>query len=333
MNARLVFLSLGSCLFLALTLPVSAERTLQQAAPAADAARRGASPPPPPATTASPPPPVSASPSPSPPASTSPSPPAATSPSPPAATSPPTANSTSTGNSTASAVATSNAAATSSAAAAVPTSAVFSQFPFNPSKFNPTVQTTDTGAQGAETQTSSATAATRTLVAPSATTSATAASTSAYVRTSGTGFTLNGARFYAAGSNGYYLGLISNGVQYGFTDAAISSYFSGQHGQNLNAIRVWMFVNGDGERVSTDTTRRAAQITPGVYNETVLRRFDRIIATAGAYNIKLICTLSNFLPELGGAQWYVDYVLGGANPSYGSGGAITQWYTNANVIK
>ena len=24
---------------------------------------------------------------------------------------------------------------------------------------------------------------------------------------------------------------------------------------------------------------------------------------AGAYNIKLICTLSNYLPELGGAQW------------------------------
>ncbi len=42
------------------------------------------------------------------------------------------------------------------------------------------------------------------------------------------GVQLNGARFYAAGSNGYYLGLISNGVQYGFTDAAISSYFSGQ---------------------------------------------------------------------------------------------------------
>ena len=42
------------------------------------------------------------------------------------------------------------------------------------------------------------------------------------------GMQLNGARFYAAGSNGYYLGLISNGVQYGFTDAAISSYFQGQ---------------------------------------------------------------------------------------------------------
>lgn len=39
---------------------------------------------------------------------------------------------------------------------------------------------------------------------------------------------LNGARFYAAGSNGYLLGVISNGVQYGFTDAAVSSYFSGQ---------------------------------------------------------------------------------------------------------
>ena len=30
---------------------------------------------------------------------------------------------------------------------------------------------------------------------------------------------------------------------------------------------------------------------------------------------------------------YVDYVLGGSRPTYGRGGAITQWYTNANVIK
>ena len=30
---------------------------------------------------------------------------------------------------------------------------------------------------------------------------------------------------------------------------------------------------------------------------------------------------------------YVDYVLGGSSPSYGSGGAITQWYTNAKVIQ
>ncbi len=53
-----------------------------------------------------------------------------------------------------------------------------------------------------------------------------------------------------------------------------------QQGENLNAIRTWMFSNGNGEGVSTDTTNRAAQITPGVYNETVLERFDRIIATA-----------------------------------------------------
>lgn len=77
-----------------------------------------------------------------------------------------------------------------------------------------------------------------------------------------------------------------------FAEAESACYL--QAGQNLNAIRTWMFVNGNGESVSTDTTNRAAQITPGVYNETVLRRFDRIIATAGTGCLE--ASYERFLP-------------------------------------
>ena len=42
-----------------------------------------------------------------------------------------------------------------------------------------------------------------------------------------------------------------------------------------------MFVNGDGQGLTSDTTARAAQISPGTYNETVLKRFDSIIWMAG----------------------------------------------------
>ena len=42
-----------------------------------------------------------------------------------------------------------------------------------------------------------------------------------------------------------------------------------------------MFVNGDGQGLTSDTTARAAQIVPGFYNETVLKRFDSIIWMAG----------------------------------------------------
>ncbi|KAK9852585.1 hypothetical protein WJX84_011553 [Apatococcus fuscideae] len=49
--------------------------------------------------------------------------------------------------------------------------------------------------------------------------------------------------------------------------------------------------------------------------------------------MKLICTLSNFPEELGGAQWYVDQVLGGSKPSLGSGGSINLWFSNNKVIE
>ncbi|KAK9839059.1 hypothetical protein WJX74_008591 [Apatococcus lobatus] len=155
----------------------------------------------------------------------------------------------------------------------------------------------------------------------------------AFVQASAAGFTLNGQRFYSAGTNGYSLALISNGKQYGFAAAGVNSYFAMQQAQNLNTIRTWMFLNGDGQGLTTDTTDRAAQITPGIYNETVLQRFDNIIAAAGKYNMKLICTLSNFPEELGGAQWYVDQVLGGSKPSLGSGGSINLWFSNNKVIE
>ncbi len=64
-----------------------------------------------------------------------------------------------------------------------------------------------------------------------------------------------------------------------------------QQTQNLNAIRTWLFANGNGEGLTTDTTARAAQITPGVYNETVLRRFDRVIATASECHAAWNCML------------------------------------------
>ena len=39
---------------------------------------------------------------------------------------------------------------------------------------------------------------------------------------------VDGRTFYAAGTNGYALALVSDGTQYGFTDAALERYFAEQ---------------------------------------------------------------------------------------------------------
>lgn len=39
---------------------------------------------------------------------------------------------------------------------------------------------------------------------------------------------VDGRTFYAAGTNGYVLALVSDGTQYGFTDAALEGYFAEQ---------------------------------------------------------------------------------------------------------
>lgn len=61
-----------------------------------------------------------------------------------------------------------------------------------------------------------------------------------------------------------------------------------------------MFVNGDGQGLTSDTTARAAQIVPGFYNETVLKRFDSIIWMAGeaTHHKMLIIHETNFTSVL-----------------------------------
>eukprot|EP00884_Botryococcus_braunii_P004876 jgi/Botrbrau1/1438/Bobra.0063s0129.1 len=57
-------------------------------------------------------------------------------------------------------------------------------------------------------------------------------------------------------------------------------------------------------------SQMASVIQPkiGVYNETVLKQLDKVVATAAQYGIRLIVTLVNNWEDLGGMQWYVDQV-------------------------
>lgn len=80
-------------------------------------------------------------------------------------------------------------------------------------------------------------------------------------------------------------------------------------------MRVFAFANGYGKD-GYDATKVTTPIQPrvGVFSEDGFARLDLIVATAARYGVRLIMPLSNWWDELGGAQWYVDSVLGRASP-------------------
>ena len=48
----------------------------------------------------------------------------------------------------------------------------------------------------------------------------------------------------------------------------------------------------------------------GQYNEDGFKRIDLILSEAAKQGVKVIVTLSNFEPQFGGIQWYVDQTMG-----------------------
>lgn len=78
-------------------------------------------------------------------------------------------------------------------------------------------------------------------------------------------------------------------------------------------VRVFAFTNGFGGKAEGyDATKVTRPIQPriGVFSEDGLARLDLIVATAAKHGVRLVMALSNWWDEMGGAQWYVDSVLG-----------------------
>ena len=122
-----------------------------------------------------------------------------------------------------------------------------------------------------------------------------------FVYADGTRFMLDGKPFYFMGTNLYNLGLLD-----GFNEVEVEDSLAKVAEKNLNVVRVWGFANGKWEKSGTSPIQSA----PDIFDEAALIRLDYVIARAEAHKVKLIITLSNFEPDYGGFQWYVEQFIG-----------------------
>ena len=71
---------------------------------------------------------------------------------------------------------------------------------------------------------------------------------------------------------------------------------------SVSLVRVFCFQDG------YDLSNSPIQSSPGVWDESGLRRIDLILSQAAQYGIYVIVVPTNFEPVGGGMQWYVDQV-------------------------
>ena len=116
-----------------------------------------------------------------------------------------------------------------------------------------------------------------------------------------------GVKFYFAGNNTYYAGLISDRSQQ-------DNIFLQNKNKGVKVMRIWAFNNG---------TSGSIQPSLGTYNETALRNLDYAVKKAADNGIKLSLPFVNYWPDYNGMQWYVNQKLGS--------GTIIKFYTDSGV--
>ncbi|CAL8472233.1 g11775 [Coccomyxa elongata] len=125
-----------------------------------------------------------------------------------------------------------------------------------------------------------------------------------FVTRNGSQLLVDGKPFHFAGFNNYYLPTYSPWTQ-GRTDD-VDVVFQEAQSLGLKVMRTWAYSDGSSEW-------NAIQPEYNVLNETILSQgLDYVVATAGHYGIRLVLTLTNYLPSYGGAPKWVQW-LGGSS--------------------
>jgi len=141
---------------------------------------------------------------------------------------------------------------------------------------------------------------------------------SGFVTRSGTHFYLNGAPFYYAGTNCYYLMVYAaDGGLRGYVDEVLEDAAS----MGLRVVRTWAFNDGEGQW-------NALQTSPGVYQEYVFQGLDYVLAKANTLGIRLILPFVNNWDDYGGMNQYVAW-----DKTYGDGsaGSHDDFYTDEDI--
>lgn len=144
-------------------------------------------------------------------------------------------------------------------------------------------------------------------------------SSNGFVGTQGTDFVLDGEVFRFAGTNAYYLPTYEK-----INSSVVDDAFDAFEEAGINVVRMWGFYDGP-PQYGADIS---LQPEPGVYNETDLQRLDNVVAKAKEHGIKVILTLTNNWPDLGGMPQYNEWDgnAGGGMSHFISDPDTKQWF-------
>jgi mannan endo-1,4-beta-mannosidase len=164
------------------------------------------------------------------------------------------------------------------------------------------------------------------------------ASGQAFVKTEGSCFTLDNKPYYFTGTNmwyAFYLGATPKGRM------RLVHELDTLRSSGITNIRI---SGGTEQSALTQALKKAMQVSPGIYDSSLLRGLDFTLAEMGKRGMKAVIYLTNFWPWSGGMSQYVSWVTGKTIPDPDITGDWREWqkfmdfsasfYTNdkANVL-
>jgi mannan endo-1,4-beta-mannosidase len=151
------------------------------------------------------------------------------------------------------------------------------------------------------------------------------AASSPFMSVSDGKFRVNGAGFYSAGTNAYYLQVYEK-LNSSVVDTALDLFAA----NDVRVIRIWAFY--DGTDCGHYDNEPIIQTAAGVYDETSLQYLDRVIKKIKDRGLYVILTATNFWQELGGVCQYVKWDgfagAGGHNPTAAE---ANHFFTSAQI--
>ena len=134
---------------------------------------------------------------------------------------------------------------------------------------------------------------------------------SPFVQRQGTSFIVDGHDYRFVGTNFWYGAILGSEGQ-GGDRARLCRELDKLHELGLDNLRI--LVGSDGERGVTTKVEPTLQVSPGVYNDTILAGLDYLLQEMGKRNMKAVLYLNNSWEWSGGYGFYLEQAGAGKQP-------------------
>lgn len=135
--------------------------------------------------------------------------------------------------------------------------------------------------------------------------------TSPFVQRQGTTFVVDGHDYRFVGTNFWYGAILGSEGQGGDRER-LCRELDKLHELGLDNLRI--LVGSDGERGITTKVEPTLQVSPGVYNDTILAGLDFLLQEMGKRNMKAVLYLNNSWEWSGGYGFYLEQAGAGRQP-------------------